>query len=122
MMYALNLNPADKRILSATYEQFAAPGQPLVEDLPDGNMLDWRYEDGEYIYDPIPAPVVRVCADRNCSVGDIVSMDGVMYEVVSAIPNGGAVIVGQNAIVTSLEEKLVSEEGFPLMHGCYKHG
>ena len=110
-MYALNLNPADKRILSATYEQFAAPGQPLVEDLPDGNMLDWRYEDGEYIYDPIPAPVVYVTADRNYNKGDVATIDGVMYEAISAIPNGGAVIVGQNAIVTSLEEQLAKLKG-----------
>ncbi|MBR2582923.1 MAG: hypothetical protein IKD61_05960 [Oscillospiraceae bacterium] len=109
-MFALNLS-ADKRILSATYEQYAGPGQPLVEELPEGDISDYRYVDGEYVYDPITAPAVRVCADRNCSVGDVVSVDGVMYEAISAIPKGGAVIVGQNAIVTSLEEQLAKLKG-----------
>ena len=52
-MFALNLS-ADKRIQSATFEQYASPGQPLVEELPDGNIVDYRYENNEYIYDPLP--------------------------------------------------------------------
>ena len=56
MMYALNLDPADKRILSATFEQYAAPGQPIVETLPEGDISDYRYVDGEYVYDPLPKP------------------------------------------------------------------
>ncbi len=54
-MFALNLS-ADNRILSATFEQYASPGQPLVEELPDGNIVDYRYENNEYIYDPLPEP------------------------------------------------------------------
>ena len=54
-MYALNLAP-DNRILSATFAEFAAPGQPIVDALPDGNISDYLYIGGEYVYDPLPAP------------------------------------------------------------------
>lgn len=55
MRYALNL--ADNgRILSVTYEQYAAPGQPIVDTLPDGNVGDWKFVGGQYVYDPLPVP------------------------------------------------------------------
>lgn len=53
--YALNLD-ADGRILSATYESYAVPGMPIVDTLPDGDVSDYRFVDGEYIYDPLPQP------------------------------------------------------------------
>lgn len=53
MSYALNL-AEDGRILSATYEAYAAPGQPLVETLPEGNIYEYRYTDGAYTHDPLP--------------------------------------------------------------------
>lgn len=54
-MYALNLD-TDGRILSATFEEYAPPEQPRVEILPDGDVSDYRYVDGEYVYDPLPKP------------------------------------------------------------------
>lgn len=54
-MYALNL--ADNgRILSATFDRYAPPVQPRVENLPDGDITEYRYVDGEYIHDPLPKP------------------------------------------------------------------
>ena len=53
--YALNL-AEDGRILSATYEQFAVEGMPIVEALPEGDISEYRYVDGEYIHDPLPKP------------------------------------------------------------------
>ena len=53
--YALNLD-SDGRILSATYETYAAPSMPLVEALPDGDITDYKYIDGSYVYDPLPKP------------------------------------------------------------------
>lgn len=57
-MYALNLD-TDNRILSActvlsigTYD-----GMPIVNTLPDGDISDYKYIDGEYVYDPLPDPV-----------------------------------------------------------------
>ena len=54
--YALNL-AEDGRVLSATYERFAAPGAVLVEAIPEGNLSDYRWQDGEFLYDPLPEPV-----------------------------------------------------------------
>lgn len=60
MKYALNL-AEDGRILSATYEEFAAADAVIVDELPEGNIADYRYVDGKYIHDPIPVePVVEV--------------------------------------------------------------
>ena len=55
MKYALNL-AEDGRILSATYEQYAPDNAVLVEKLPDGDISDYLYQDGEYVYDPLPDP------------------------------------------------------------------
>lgn len=52
-MYALNLND-EGRILSATYEQYASEGMPIVETLPEGNVSDYLYVDGKYVYNPLP--------------------------------------------------------------------
>nr|DAQ37033.1 MAG TPA: hypothetical protein [Caudoviricetes sp.] len=54
--YALNLDE-DGRILSATYETYAAPGMPIVEALPDGDITDYKYINGEFIYEPLPEPI-----------------------------------------------------------------
>lgn len=56
--FALNLAD-DRRILSATYERFAAPGMPLVDELPEGDIYEYIYnEDGTYTHDPLPKPEV----------------------------------------------------------------
>lgn len=31
-------------------------GMPIVDTLPDGNLLDYLYVNGEYVYDPLPEP------------------------------------------------------------------
>lgn len=54
-LYALNIDD-DGRILSATYDQYAPPEQPRVTELPEGNIADYKYIDGEYVYDPLPRP------------------------------------------------------------------
>ena len=54
MKYALNLSK-DRRILSVTYEEYAVKNMPIVEELPDGDVTDYIYnEDGTYTYSPIP--------------------------------------------------------------------
>lgn len=55
MKYALNLDK-DGRILSVTYDKFAPKEQPRVGTLPDGDATEYKYKDGEYIYDPLPKP------------------------------------------------------------------
>ena len=60
-LYALNL-AEDGRILSATEDQYGAPGQPRVETLPTGateaekDISNYKYMDGKCIYDPLPQP------------------------------------------------------------------
>lgn len=53
MKYALNLSE-DGRILSATYEQYASKDMPLVDALPEGDIYEYLYQNGEYIHDPLP--------------------------------------------------------------------
>lgn len=53
MKYALNLAD-DGRILSVTYAEFAYADAILVDELPDGDVYEYRYSDGGFIYDPIP--------------------------------------------------------------------
>mgnify|MGYP000001524499 CR=1 FL=1 len=55
-LYALNVAPEDGRILSATKDQYGAEGQPRVDRLPDDDISDYKYIDGEYIFDPLPKP------------------------------------------------------------------
>lgn len=58
MKYALSL-AENGRILSVTYEQFAHADAVVVDNLPEGNVADYRYVDGEFIYDPIPVEEVK---------------------------------------------------------------
>lgn len=59
MKYALNLS-SENRILSATYEKYAPVNAPLVDNLPDGDIADYLYDDGEYVYSPLPKPNYEV--------------------------------------------------------------
>ena len=52
-MYALNLSD-DNRILSVTYDEYAPESQPRVEELPEGDVMDYTYENEEFIYNPLP--------------------------------------------------------------------
>lgn len=51
-MYALNLD-ADNRILSVTFEEYATDDMPRVRTLPDGDISEHKYVDGEYVHDPL---------------------------------------------------------------------
>ena len=57
-MYALNLD-TDNRILSACTVLSIGnyDGMPIVNTLPDGDITDYKYIDGKYVYDPLPDPV-----------------------------------------------------------------
>lgn len=55
MRYALNL-AEDGRILSVTFEKYAPADAVIVETLPDGDVSEYRYVNGEFIYDPLPEP------------------------------------------------------------------
>ena len=64
MIYALNLS-GDGRILSACvvlgwHEEGEIPktfnGMPVVESLPEGDITEYLFVNGEYIHDPLPIP------------------------------------------------------------------
>lgn len=54
-MYALNLD-SDNRILSVTFDEYASEKQPRIEILPEGDVSDYKYVDGEFVYEPLPKP------------------------------------------------------------------
>lgn len=54
MNYALNL-AEDGRILSATYPRFAPADAVLVENLPEGDISQYIYQNGAYVYSPMEA-------------------------------------------------------------------
>lgn len=58
MRYALNL-AEDGRILSVTYPQYAPKDAVKVNELPEGNIADYRYVDGAFVHDPIPVEPVE---------------------------------------------------------------
>lgn len=53
MRYALNLAD-DGRVLSATYEEYAAPEMPHVDELPEGDTYEYLYVNGNFVHDPLP--------------------------------------------------------------------
>lgn len=57
MKYALNL-AEDNRILSAcvVLPNGNYDGMPIVNTLPEGNLPDYLYINGEYVYEPLPKP------------------------------------------------------------------
>lgn len=105
MKYALNL-AEDGRILSATYPQYAPEDAVIVDTLPEGNLPDYLYVNGEYVYDPQPKPTNLPVAPRNITKGEYSTVNGVLYKATENIPNGANIITGQNAVVTTVEEQL----------------
>ena len=59
-MYALNLNE-ENRILSACVVLLNGDytGMPIVDTLPNGDITDYLYIVGEYIYSPLPKPDLK---------------------------------------------------------------
>lgn len=55
--YALNL-AEDNRILSAwvVLPNGGYDNMPIVDELPEGNITDYLYVEGEYVHDPLPEP------------------------------------------------------------------
>ena len=54
-MYSLNLD-IDNRVLSACVCLEGFEYMNIVDVLPEGDISDYRYVDGEYVYDPLPEP------------------------------------------------------------------
>lgn len=54
-MYSLNLD-ADNRILSACICLDGFEYTNIVDILPEGDISDYKYIGGEFVYDPLPEP------------------------------------------------------------------
>ena len=50
-------------------------------------------------------------APHNIMAGEYVTINGVMYKAIANIPNGEPIIVGQNAVETTIEEQLYELKG-----------
>ena len=73
MRYALNLSE-ENRILSAcmVLPRGDYEGMPIVEELPEGNIYEYLYKDGKYIYDPLQEPEnPEVPASNDVTVADM---------------------------------------------------
>lgn len=70
MKYALKL-AEDGRILFATYPKYASQDAVLVDELPEGDLHDYCYVDGEFIYDPIPVEEVEEEPSLEARVGEL---------------------------------------------------
>lgn len=55
-MIALNLDKNTGRVLSAGYlfNGVTMSKCPVVEELPDGNLSDYIFQNGEFLYSPQP--------------------------------------------------------------------
>jgi hypothetical protein len=80
-MYALKL-AEDGRILSATYPQYAPADAVIVAALPEGDISDYRYVAGQYVYEPLPEPE-RPEPETEASVWD--ELDAAYQEGVNSV-------------------------------------
>lgn len=53
MKFALKLGD-DNRVLSVTFDEYAPADHPRVDKIPDDNIYDYLFINGEFIYDPVP--------------------------------------------------------------------
>lgn len=44
----------DNRIISASAQRYAQEDAIIVDQLPDGDIVDYKYINGEFVYDPLP--------------------------------------------------------------------
>lgn len=84
--FVLSLNE-ESRITSVCIAQPGGnyKGFPVVESIPDGDLLDYRYISGNFVYDPLPAPAPDEPADPadDLSVWD--ALDAAYQEGVDSV-------------------------------------
>lgn len=67
---------------------------------------------GKVTIEEVPdEPVAPTTAPYNIVTGEYVTIDGVLYLATENIPNGEPVIVGQNAVKTTVEDQLRELKG-----------
>lgn len=85
-MYALNLNN-EKRILSVcrVLPSGSYDGMPIVDSFPEGNIADYLYTDGAYVYSPLPVEPVK---DTVTETDRLEALEMAMAELASEVYNG----------------------------------
>lgn len=58
ILFALNIDPQTHRILSATFPQYAGADATIVDYLPEGDISNYLYINGGYIFSPINTGIV----------------------------------------------------------------
>jgi len=105
-MYALNLN-SDNRILSACIALPSTPADlPRVDALPEGDINDWLFLDGQFVYDPLPKQDAVLRASGNYEAGTVFTEDGELYRATESISAHERIIPGGNCEPISLADAL----------------
>lgn len=105
-MYALNLN-SDNRILSACVVLPSTPtSMPRVDALPEGNINDWLFVDGQFVYDSLPTTDTALRASANYEAGAVFAEDGDLYRATESISTHERIIPGGNCETISLADAL----------------
>lgn len=108
MSYALNIDQNTGRVLSATFPQYAPETAPQVETLPEGDISNYIYSEGELVYSPSPHDYPRTTED--VAVGRIFAIGDDYYRATMPIPRGEPVTrynsepVGIVEILNALQE------------------
>lgn len=87
MNYALNLED-DGRVLSATYPQYAPDEAVTVDELPEGDVSQYRYVDGEFLHDPLPEPEADPKPSLEERVGDLETDTADLAEALDLLLSG----------------------------------
>lgn len=97
------------RITAASYDFHCGEGEielTIPDEITLAEIHEYKYENGELIYDPIPKPSTVPVAPHNIMAGEYITVDGVLYKATVNIPSGEYIITGQNAIKTTIDEQL----------------
>lgn len=106
MRYALNLSE-DNRILSACIvNEYTPDTMPRVDKLPEGDVTEYLFIDGEYVYDPLPQPDTSIRASANYEAGAVFMKDGNLYRATESISTHERIIPGVNCETISLADAL----------------
>ena len=88
-MYALKINEDDRILYACVVLQNGNyDGMPIVSAIPEGDVNDYLYVDGQYVYDPIPEPEHTEDATLESRVETLETDSTEMKEALEMILNG----------------------------------
>lgn len=106
--------------LCTRVERTAEEGKPLWDDVLTEVWMPWSAVNEEIAKKEAYNGKYDICDDgisetvtspRNITAGEYVTVGGVLYKATENIPNGESIVVGQNAVVTTVEEQLYELKG-----------